>query len=201
MLLTLSMVGMKAMSFLCGSPRIESFTKALVPTKKLQDAINSNISLPPSARGIVPNSNNPRAISLGDSKVSAVLACRNASQVANPVVGSVPVDMVNFLRPLPIGDEPRNAMRNCWLSSHCPRFISIAVDGVKCWASSIPCVEHSALLLLGPHAFVKHIWRCVVPCHVSRFRVVCDKLLGNLLGYHSRLLVADTRNYNIVREV
>ena len=198
---SLSMVGVKAVSFFCGGSRVERFSEALVPPKKSQNSIKPNIGFPSAARCVVSNTNDARLIALGHAKISAVLRRGDVSKIAKPVVRSIPVDVIDFIRPLSVGNKPCNAVGNRLLAPQPPGFVPVAIGGVESWSSGISCVEHRAFLRLSSHPIVKHIWSCVVPCHVSRFRVICDKLLSNLMGYHFRPLLADTRNYNILSEV
>lgn len=201
MALTLPMIRVKPIfSFRFPADR-NGLSKARVLPQVNELLIDSNICRPGLAACSVPNPDNAGLIPFGYALISPIRQGINVSKVFNSIVSSIAINVVDFIRPFPVGDKPSNSVGNPYLFSNFPLLVSIPIDAIKGWPSCVSSIEHSALLLRRPNAAFKHIGRSVIPRHISRVRVVCDKLLSNLLGYQASHLSADTQHYHIKRGI
>lgn len=183
-------VRMKQKLALCGLSGREGIFSLFKPAKENKFPVNTNISNPFLSPLFKSNANVTRLVSFGLSHVFRVFGFGDGPKIANPVVGSDAVNVVNVVGNDPIVYDPRNSMCGGSMAHNDSTFVAVSINRGESLFAGEPAVEHAAPHFCGSDFIVKHVWGGKIPDEQTSIGVVSDKL-PDAINIHFEPQVAD----------
>ena len=181
MALTHPVVGMEPKARIGRIARGNGIFDGPEPPEEKKFSIYSNIGGPSASAWLKPNADNAGLVALADTAIPVVFSAGNIPKVAYPVIRPVAVDVVDFIRQMPVNIHPSQPM-GCDLDiAEFAVLVSVPVCRGESLSSCISSIKHAALLFRRPLSTAKQVWRNGLPSKRPSVWVVIQKGLHNTL--------------------
>lgn len=183
-----SMIGVKAVSYVCGFAGSDCLAEAFEPAKKNQLATISNVSLPSPSLVVSPDPYKTRGVANRLGEIARVFRLGYIAKVANSIVRPIAVYVINLaFGGRAVSPQPNYALRGNSAPTKFAFFIPVAVYRGERLATRVAGVKHPRFLLAASLPRIKVVRQGIIPCQFARAWVIIKKT-PNLLRIHSGLL-------------
>lgn len=183
-----AVIRMESMLFLCVSSCVYCLILGLKSTKKDKFSINSDVRTPFASTCLKSNTTYTRGISGTYARISGVSFVANFPKVAESVVCSIMVYMINLFRGVTINKAPYSSVRGSSNSCNDSCFVPIAVNRRESLFPCIFCVKYFTYRFSCMLTAIKHRWSRMFPSENSSFFVIIKKLANNFVVEFNHLI-------------